>query len=306
MNIKHLQVLALSTALALNSCSQNNVTAEIIPDENPTQATKSNSSGPHEYGGWYCPDNLNGFPPVDIADWNSVPVVNGRLPTMEETRNGTSLILVDLDKYPEAKPLEFELPRLARFYNVHAKKDELVIIIQAIRVSNDSIVGFRYLNGGNGSAHLADVRFLSSVEIDRLSPSRFVSIDIPIRATQAQIWKVLTQPEYGFILQTIFDKENFLGEGWTASSKVNYVYTKRGEIAAQYAENLFGNQYIQIDCKSESGEYVEKFLLLENPKTNITELKIACGPYTDDFNAQKAILEEWAQKVKEFSESNKL
>jgi hypothetical protein len=306
MNFKQIQTFTLSTVLALNSCSQNNATVEIIPEEGQAETATSNISEPHEYGGWYCPDNLNGFPPVDVTDWNSVPVVNGRLPTAEETRNGTSLILVDLDKYPAAKSLDMELPRLARFYNVHTKKDELVIIIQAIHVSNDYIVGFRYLNGGNGSAHLSDVRFLSSDEIDRISPSRFVSIDIPISSTQAEIWKVLTQPDYGFILQTIFDKENVLGEGWTASSKVNYVYTKRGEVAAQYAENLFGNQYIQIDCKSEFGDYVEKFLLLENPETQITVLKIACGPYHEDYNQQKAILEEWAQKVKALSESRKL
>ena len=46
------------------------------------------------------------------------------------------------------------MPKLARFYNIHSGKRELVIIIQALNISNDSIVGFRYLNGGNGSARL--------------------------------------------------------------------------------------------------------------------------------------------------------
>ena len=53
----------------------------------------------HDYGNWYCPDNLNGFPAVDIKKWESVPVVNGRMATMEETQNGTSLIFIDNQKY---------------------------------------------------------------------------------------------------------------------------------------------------------------------------------------------------------------
>jgi hypothetical protein len=52
--------------------------------------------------GWYCPDNTKMFPPVDIKSWNKVPVVNGRLPTFEETQNGTSLIMT-LTKPPTPK-----------------------------------------------------------------------------------------------------------------------------------------------------------------------------------------------------------
>src|SRR2546421_12940432 len=29
--------------------------------------------------GWFCPDNISMFPPVEITSWNKVPVVNGRL-----------------------------------------------------------------------------------------------------------------------------------------------------------------------------------------------------------------------------------
>ena len=63
---------------------------------------------PHKYGGWYCPDNLNGFPAVDISNWESVPVVNGRMATKEETHNGISLIFVDDLKYPNAKALDID------------------------------------------------------------------------------------------------------------------------------------------------------------------------------------------------------
>ncbi len=303
MKNNSIQILALFLVSSFISCSQNSATAEIQEEALKVEKTQVKKSQPHQYGGWFCPDNLNGFPAVDISNWKSVPVVNGRLATREETQNGTSLIFVDLEQYPEAKPLDIEMPKLARFYNAHSKKEELVIVIQAINVSNDSVVGFRYLNGGNGSANFSAVRILSDEEIESISSSRFVSFNLNINATQTEIWKVLTQPEYAFILQPIFDEGNTLGVKWVASTKVNYKYVNGGEITSEFAESLFGNQYIQIDYKSEDNNYVEKFLLLEDEETNITELKIACGPYKDDFNQQKEILEKWAQKVKELSEA---
>jgi hypothetical protein len=257
---------------------------------------------PHKYGGWYCPDNLGGFPAVDINNWKSVPVVNGRMATREETQNGTSLIFIDDEKYPNAKPLDIKMPKLARYYNIHSGKRELIIIIQALNISNDSIVGFRYLNGGNGSARLDEVRFLSDNEIQYILPSHFVTLNVKINATKDKIWEVLTKDEYSKTLQTIFDKENILETDWNKSSKVNYTYANGGGITSEFAGNVWGNQYIQIDCEHGDYQYVQKFLISENDQTKKSELHIVCGPYGDDFESQKLILNTWGQKVKELSE----
>jgi hypothetical protein len=48
--------------------------------------------------------------------------------------------------------------------------------------------------------------------------------------------------------------------------------------------------------------YNEKFFLSENEETHTTELIMVGGPFTDDFESQKSILLNWAQKVKELSE----
>jgi len=257
---------------------------------------------PHKYGGWYCPDNLTGFPAVDINNWESVPVVNGRMATKQETQNGTSLIFVDDEKYPDAKPLDIKMPKLARFYNYRSGKEETIIVIQALNISNDSVVGFRYLNGGNGSARFDEVRILSDNEIRYILPSRFVTLNIKINATKDEIWEVLTKSEYSKILQTIFDKENKLKSDWNKSSKVNFIYLYGGFITSEFAGNLYGNQYIQIDSEYEIYQYVEKFLVSENDQTKKSELHIVCGPYGDDFEDQIFILNAWAQKVKELSE----
>jgi hypothetical protein len=286
------------------SCAQDDTAVENSKVEEAAETMKTRKEVPHNYGGYYCPDNLGGFPAVDISNWESVPVINGRMATKEETQNGTSLIFVDDEKYPDAKPLDIKMPKLARYYNRSSGKKEIIIVIQALNISNDSIVGFRYLNGGNGSARLNEVKLLSDSEIENISSSRFVSLDIEINATQDEIWEVLTKSEYTKTLRAIFDKENRLTPPWDNGARVNYAYANSGPVTSEFAGNLFGNQYIQVDCEAGDYQYVSKFLLLENKQTKKTEFHIVCGPYGDDFKSQKTILKDWAKKVKELSEKN--
>jgi hypothetical protein len=77
----NLLLLTACTLITLTSFSQ--------------EDSESKVKDTHRYGGWYCPDNLNGFPAVDIQDWDAVPVINDRLPTREEAQNGTSLMYID-------------------------------------------------------------------------------------------------------------------------------------------------------------------------------------------------------------------
>lgn len=295
-----LKVLVVLGMTVLVSCLQSNTPIQNNPEKVVTQSTPQEQE-PHRYGGWYCPDNLRGFPAVDFQNWQSVPVVNGRMATKEEAQNGTSLIFVDMEKYPNAKPLDMQMPRIARYYSRHTQKEELVIVIQALNISNDSIVGFRYLNGGNGSARLNEVRFLSDQEIEKITPARFVSFDIEIKTESTRIWKVLTEPEYYTFLQPIFDPNNTLkvDKGTT----VNYKYLNAGTTTAEYGDLLFGNYYIQIDSEFDEAQYVEKFMLTVDKESKNTILHVVCGPYTSDYESQEDILNNWAEKVKELSET---
>jgi len=292
-------VLCLNT---LVSCSQS------TPVDDPNQAEQSTGvmrtlmQEPHQYGGWYCPDNLGGFPAVDIQEWESVQVVNGRMATQEETRNGTSLIHVDLEKYPNAKPLDIELPKLARYYCESSGKAEIVIVIQALNISNDAIVGFRYLNGGNGSARLNEVKFLSNSEIEELSPARFVTLQLNIDAPQEDVFTVMTNAAYYKPLQAIYDPEHFDQNDEFGKSKVNFKYANAGTITSAYAGDLWGSKYVQIDAESDNAQYVEKFLVLQNEETKRSDLIIVCGPYGDDYETQSDILTNWGEEVKALSE----
>lgn len=299
MKRKHLYILCLTILI---SCSQDNNKIEINKEVYSTDKVIVKKQVAHNYGGYYCPDNLNGFPAVDIINWQSVPVVNGRMATKEETQNGTSLIFVDDEKYPDAKPLDIKMPKLARYFNRSSGKKEIIIVIQALNISNDSVVGFRYLNGGNGSARLNEIKLLSDKEIENITPSRFVTLNFDINASKDKIWKVLTKAKYSKSLQAIFDKENKLLTNWNLGSKVNFKYHNAGKLTSEFAGDVWGNQYIQIDYELGDDQYVEKFFIGENQESKNSELIIVCGPYSDDFKDQKVILEKWAQKVKELSE----
>lgn len=300
--IKSITLLNLTLLVA---CAQQNTSPDPITEEVPTETISPEKIAPkqyHNFGGWYCPDNLYGFPAVDIEDWASVPVINGRMATKEETQSEASLIYIDPKEYPFAHVLPMEMPKLARYYNYSSQKEELIIVIQAMSILEDSIVGFRYLNGGNGSGHLNEVTFLNDDEIEKITPSKFVSFSIDIEASQEEIWKVLTEDDYTNDLQSIFDSGNKLNYNWKETSKVNYKYMNDDAITAKYADVLFGNHYIQIDGQKGDYQYVEKFLLMDNQDEQTTEFQVVCGPYKEDFEAQKTILNKWAQKVKELSE----
>jgi hypothetical protein len=304
MKNKSIQTLMLMCLSSFIACSQNTTSPESSSTEKSAVKETIIKQEPHSYGGWYCPDNLKNFPAIDITNWESVPVVNGRLPNKEEAQNGTSLIFVDKEKYPNAKPLDMTMPRLARFYNHSSQKNELIIVIQAIKIQEDSIVGFRYLNGGNGSARIKEVSFLDKEEIDKIPSSHFVSFSVEIDASQKEIWEILTNKKYKESLQSIFDSENKLAADWRESSELNFKYANSGEITSAWAGEMYGNYYAQIDCQKDDYQYVEKFLLTDYELSNLTGLHIVCGPYYEDFETQKVILKKWAKKVKELSEKN--
>lgn len=300
MKTRLIQMMTLMALFTILSCSQNGEMSTNVRAQSTQPKEKKTTKEPHNYGSWYCPDNLMGFPAVSMADWDQVPVINGRMPTEEEAKTSSSLIYVDPEKYPDAKPFNMTMPRLAKYFNSHTKENELVIAIQAFSVGNDSIVGFRFLNGGNGSARWHELDILSDFEIENLPDTRIVNHQLEIHAPQDSIWKVLTAKDYLSDLQPTFDPKHQLNEDWRSKTKVNYRYGKVGDPMTIYANKLYGCFYIQNDYGIIN--YTEKFLLIEKEDGNSTTIHIACGPFGDDFEEQKVILHSWAERVKALSE----
>jgi hypothetical protein len=292
--------------LELNTDKENNndtETRQLSAESEPQEENERRE--PHNYGGWYCPDNLNGFPVVDFSDWADVPVVNGRMATQEDTRNGSSLMFIDMAKYPDAKPMDITTPKLARYYNEYSQNDELIIVIQAVTVENDSVVGFRYINGGNGSARFHEVDFLTDPEVENLISSRFISQTITIDAKAKDIYKVITDSIYATRLGEGFYEKAIYESDWNRDSKVDVKDASGDILRTGRLTAVWPSLYIQIDYNFEGVNYVEKLFLSSDEEGQSTELILVAGPFNDDFDEQKESWNSWGHTLKVLSEQRK-
>jgi len=260
----------------------------------------------HEYGGWSCPDNF-GFVPVDVQELDRVPVVADRLPTEEETRNGSSLIFVDTAKYPNAQPLDIGLPRLGRIYSPYTLKNEVVIVIQAVVIDQDTILGYRYAHGGNGSAWFGEVELLESDEVNAMGAQPFIYERIEIDALQERVWEVITsdatQEELGKLLvQPRMADSDWKGGSWIEFRDADGEVIRKGLLSASW--DSWGIKYLQFDFNFDGRHYVEKYVIYFDDFSNRSELVIASGPYPEGFEAEKMAWHNWILKVKEISESS--
>lgn len=283
--------------LTFSACSQDKIT------EVENQTTESKDRGHHPLGGWFCPDNFGGFPPVNIKNLANIPVVSDRLPTQEETRNGTSLMYIDKEKYPNAIAVDMNLPRLATTYSNHSDMTELIIIIQAVKLGQDTIVGFRYPTGGNGSAWIDEVRLLSDKETDKLEATPYVYLNREIKGTKEDVWKAFTKTLYAEKLGDKFKKGKFFQTAWTPDSKAHLNYNSGLTRAAGIALNMWGSIYMQIDYDNNGFHFAEKMLITEDTENNTAELHIVSGPYPEDYGIKHAIWEKWITEVKQKAEN---
>ena len=104
------------------------------------------------------------YPPIHLKDWEKTPVINGRLPTEEETKNGSSLLYYP-NPGPDVKPYNMTLPKLAYYTDAKTKKQTLVVVIQIVQTAQDTMVAYRPLSGLNGASIFRDFRFLTEEEV---------------------------------------------------------------------------------------------------------------------------------------------
>ena len=88
----------------------------------------------------------------------------------EEAQNGSSLLYIDKEVKPELKdvePYKMTLPKLAYFTNPRTNQKEVVIVIQLVQFKDYVWAGLRYLTGGNASAMMSDLQFLTDEEVKK-------------------------------------------------------------------------------------------------------------------------------------------
>lgn len=290
----------ISVLLMMASCSSQEMTKEATETPTTELGPVLLKKEPHRYGGWYCPDNF-GFVPVDIAKLNKVPAISHRLPTEIELKNHMSLINVDTEQYPDAKALDMDLPKVARIYDERKGMSELVIVIQAIVVQGDSVVGYRFPNGGNGSVWLKDVTFLSEKEVGEMGSQPFFYSKTVVEASTEDIWAALSKTDYFKELGEKFDQHEFFWSEWSSDAKARLNLNTENEQATGYVGMVFGNYYLQIDYNRNGFHYSEKLMLSENHENSTTELFMACGPFPEDFEKQKVKWERFVENVRNAS-----
>ena len=303
MTIRYSIPVIISLLLIFISCSGQEAekkNSETVMEE--VESVVKVKEEPHRYGGWYCPDNF-GFTPVDIEKLSDVPAIADRLPTEAELNDNMSLIKVDVEKYPDAKALEMDLPRVASVYSENNGMSELVIIIQAIVVQKDTIVGYRFANGGNGSARMSDVNILSENEVAMMGSLPFFYSKSNLNASSKEIWSTITKTDYFKQLGEKFDKKEFFSSGLNSDAQAHLNLDIDGEKATGFVGMVFGNFYLHIDYDRDGFHYSEKLLMIENQKDNSTEFFFASGPYPDDFEKQKSNWDNWVKTISKNSEA---
>ena len=289
--------------LGLSSCQNSNKeeTEKQVQDSTASKKTVAASTEPHQYGGWYCPDNF-GFVPVDIQKLKEVPVVADRLPTKEELKESKSLIDVDLMKYPDARVLKMDLPRVARVNAELLGMHELVIVIQAIVVQKDTVVGYRFVNGGNGSSRIGEVTFLSNEEVSALGSQPFYYNKTVYKASVKEIWNTIRKTDFFKQLGKKFNKQDFFAKEWDAQAHTNMSLDSKDEKAEGSIGMVFGNYYMQIDYNRNGFHYSEKLLMIENQDDKTTQVFFASGPFPKDYDKKKEEFDKWLEAVKKMSE----
>lgn len=302
MSISKLFPLVLASVCMVSACGQEETIPKTPKQDEGKQVAQTRYHEPHPFGGWFCPDNLNGFPPVDIQDLDKIPVVEGRLPTKEETQSSASLMFIDPAEYPNARALDIDLPQLATIYSEHSDMEELIIVIQAVVIDEDTIVGYRFPNGGNGSAWFDQVTFLNPNSVSNFGSQPFVFETIEISATTAEIWRAFSTTEYARKLGKRFDQQEFFTTEWKHYSMARLQYELPGERAKGLISNVFGSLYLHIDYDLNGVHYTEKLLVLEDKANQKSKLLVVAGPFTKDFNGNQQAWKNMTAQVKAWCE----
>jgi len=290
-------------SLLFSACSQEIKPESEQPEKKEVEASteeESPYSEPHEYGGWYCPDNF-GFEPVDIKKLDKVPVVSGRMPQKWEAQSGLSLMYLDPVKFPQAKALDIELPALAYVDHPYADMKELVIIIQAFVADEDTIVGYRFPNGGNGSAWYGQVDFLSDEEVAGLESAPFVYEEVTIKATKKEVWKAFTQSGFAKDLSKQFSEKQLTKSDWHDGLDINLKYSSENEMGKGYVANVWGNLYMQIDYVIDGHHSSYKFMVSEDAEKGESNITFVAGPYLQNIEKETRKSQEWIEKLKDDS-----
>ena len=85
--------------------------------------------------------------PITVKTWQKAPYISGRAATEKDVKEGRAVF------YSEGgnPPASLQIPFFATLKDSETAKTEVIFVIQAeLNPKGDTIIGYRYLRGGNG------------------------------------------------------------------------------------------------------------------------------------------------------------
>jgi hypothetical protein len=96
--------------------------------------------------------------PIDMGMWKNTPCIEGRVATKEDVKKGLAVFYIE--NSDDIKPINIHLPACAIHIDQETKKETPVILIQAEKSQGQELIGYRFLNGGNGIALLFELKLI--------------------------------------------------------------------------------------------------------------------------------------------------
>lgn len=95
-------------------------------------------------------------------EWDKVAFIRNRIANKEDVIAGRAVFYIeDVEKeYHSYLPIPTSIPSLVFQVDSETRIKTLAVIIQAEKVNEDSIIGVRYFEGGNGICSLNEIEFI--------------------------------------------------------------------------------------------------------------------------------------------------
>ena len=97
--------------------------------------------------------------PLDITNWSETPCIRDRIATKDDVDAGLAVFYINNPS--QMKPLEVSLPACAIHMDDDTKRETPVVMIQAEKFQGQKLIGYRFLDGGNGIGLLSEFTILS-------------------------------------------------------------------------------------------------------------------------------------------------
>ena len=102
---------------------------------------------------------------IDISNWRKLSHIKNRIATQNDVNKGDAIFQI-IPKGKKHIALNIQIPSLAYLINLENKTKILVVVTQAEKAGNETVIGIKYLDGSIGACTLEELEFIKESEIE--------------------------------------------------------------------------------------------------------------------------------------------